>query len=203
MSPAAADSCILLLGPPGSGKSAVLQRVLAALPRRRFAGFFVRALRGGRIPPTPAATMPGQREVAERHLVVLDGRTRRIVPRPLARRIPGSDVEAFDPTAVREDALPALRGARGGTDLVVLDEVDRIAAAAPELRDAVEAAFAGETPLLLTARALTPPWLAELAEREGATVVRVHRANRAGLEHRVARRIRAASGEASPAGERS
>lgn len=180
---------ILLVGTAGSGKTSVLQRTISLLPKVRFGGFFVRALRGGPQPPTRAATAPGQREPAARHLVLVRGRVRELADRPVARHLEGTRITVVDPTSLSEDGLPCLEEALRGSDVVVVDELDRLAGASAELEGPVRAAFDGPRPVLASARSTERPWIAELAERPDTLVVEVKRSNRAGLEAELADRL--------------
>jgi nucleoside-triphosphatase THEP1 len=183
---------ILLVGAAGSGKTSVLQRTISLLPKVRFGGFFVRALQGGPQPPTRAATAPGQREPAARHLVLVRGRQRELADRPVARHLEGTRVTVVDPTSLSEDGLPCLEEAMRDSDVVVLDELDRLAAASAELEGPVRAAFECSRPVLASARVADEPWLEELAERADTLVIEVLRANRTGLEQELADRLMAA-----------
>lgn len=188
---------ILLVGAAGTGKTSVLQRTISLLPKVRFGGFFVRALQGGPQPPTRAATAPGQTEPAARHLVLVRGRTRELADRPVARHLEGARVTVVDPTSLSEDGLPCLEEAMADSDVVLLDELDRLAAASDELEAPVRSAFEGPLPVLASARSTEETWLEELAERPDTLVVEVHRGNRTGLEAELANRLMAALGPRS------
>lgn len=183
---------ILLIGASGAGKTTVLQRTLSLLPRVRFGGFFVRSLQGGPQPPTRTATAPGQTEPAARHLVLVRGRTRELADRPVARHLEGARVTVVDPTSLSEDGLPCLEEALRDSQVVVLDELDRLAAASTDLEPPVRAAFEGPRPVLATARSTEEPWIDELARRPDTLVIEVREGNRAGLEAELADHLMAA-----------
>ena len=185
---------ILLVGTAGSGKTSVLQRTISLLPKVRFGGFFVRTLRGGPHPPSRSATAPGQTEPAARHLVLVRGRHRELADRPVARHLERAKVTVVDPTSLSQVGLPCLEEAMRESDVVVLDELDRLAAASDELEGPVRAAFEGPRPVLAAARATEAPWLAELAERKDTLVLEVAQANRTGLEAELADRLMEALG---------
>lgn len=185
---------ILLLGAPGSGKTTVLQKTMALLPRLRFGGFFVRTLEGGRTPARRAATPPGHEQRPERHLVLVRGKSRRLSERPLARAIERTTLTVFDPTSFVEQALPCLEEARQEADVVVLDELEDLEDAHAEAFAQVHALFEDGPLVVAAARSRDRPWIEALASRADTLLIEVRATNRAVVDRDLAARLTHALG---------
>lgn len=162
---------LLLIGPDGTGKTSVLQKVLARLTRVRFGGYFARAPERGR---------------RDRQIVVVRGRDRTLAERPLARESPTARLTVFDPSALLEDAVPAILEAIAAAEVVVVDGIGEVETRQAGFVDAVRRAFGGRAPVLATAPGLETPLARELAGRADVRVIRVDTQNRCVLDAEVA-----------------
>lgn len=178
---------ILLLGDAGAGKTTVLQKTMALLSRRRFGGFFVRTLPGGPLPTRRTSPPRGLRERAERHLVVVAGKQRHLSSRPLRSQV--GDGARVDPTSLLEEGLQALERALEEAEVVVVDDLQDVAALEPRMREPVDRAFTAAPVVLATARHREDAWVAELAAREDTLVLEIAAENRSVLERALADRL--------------
>jgi len=165
---------LLLTGRPGSGKTTVVERVVARLPSGAASGFFTRELRDG-----------GVRRGFAIH--TLDGRSA-----VLARAGSGKgprvgryqvEVEELDMLAV-----PAL-APHAGVRLVVVDEIGRMECLSRRFCDAVRAALDGPLPVLGTVALRGGGFIAEVRRRRDVSILEVTPGNRDRLPAEIAARL--------------
>jgi nucleoside-triphosphatase len=156
---------LLVTGRPGSGKTTVIERVVAALPRGVATGFFTREIRSR-----------GARRGFAIH--TLDGET------AVLAEIGGSGPRVgryrVRPEALDEVALPAL-AARAGIRLVVVDEIGKMEVLSSRFCDAVRAALDGRVSVLAAIARSGGGFIAEVGSRDDVTIVEVTAANRDAL----------------------
>ena len=167
---------ILVTGPPGSGKTTLVLRVLELLRGRHFTGFYTEELRG-------RAGRSGFQ------LVTLDGRTARLatvggVPGP---RVGRYTVHLPALEAVCEDVLEP----RPGIDLVVIDEVGKMECLSPAFVRSARRVLYGPVPVLGTVAVAGGGFIAEAKRLAGVEVIPLSRENRERLPGEVAARLAA------------
>jgi nucleoside-triphosphatase THEP1 len=178
---------ILLVGEPGSGKTTVLQKTMALLPRRKFGGFFIRNLEGGRQPTRKAATLPGYRERRERHLVLIRGKTRQLAERPLERHIAAArETWVLDPTSLLEEGLRSVVQAQEEAEVVVLDALEEAVFLERAFQERIQEVFACPAVVLAATREISSEWIQNLAQLPETVVLEVRQENRATLQQRLA-----------------
>ena len=166
-----APAHLLITGPPGIGKTTVLERVVACLPPAAATGFLTRELRA--------------RGVRQGFVIeTLDGRSALLAsvrldagPRVGRYRI---CVAALDAVAV-----PAL-AARPGVRLVVVDEIGKMESLSPRFAAAVRAALDSPVPVLGTIARSGGALIAEVRRRPDVMLVDVTPENRDGLPAKIA-----------------
>lgn len=126
---------LLVVGDPGAGRTTVLQKLVATLPRVSFGGFVTREV--------------GPRGHQQR-LLILEGRQQRLVERPLRRSPEGSGVSIFDPTCLVQHGLPALEHASRTCHVVLVDELGPDEAAVPLVGPRLQGLFDAATPVVAT-----------------------------------------------------
>ncbi len=160
---------ILLTGPPGCGKTTVVQRVAARLAGQA-AGFYTREVRE-----------QGVRVGFE--IVTLDGQTVLLshVDFPGPHRVGkyGVDLENL-----HRVGLPALE-ARPGIDLVVVDEVGKMECLSPRFVAAMERLWAQPVALLITVAEKGGGYMAALKEKPDKVLIAMTPKNRDGLPERI------------------
>jgi len=157
---------LLITGPPGIGKTTVLERVVACLPPAAATGFLTRELRA--------------RGVRQGFIIeTLDGRSALLAsvrfdagPRVGRYRV---RIAALDAVAV-----PAL-AARPDARLVVVDEIGKMESLSPRFAAAVRAALDSPVPVLGTIARSGGALIAEVRRRPDVTLVEVTLENRDGL----------------------
>lgn len=153
---------LLLTGPPQSGKTTVVHRVVAGFPGRA-AGFYTREVR-----------VAGRRVGFE--IVTLEGKTAWLshVDFPGPHRVGkyGVDLEAL-----HRVALPALDPGPG-IDLIVVDEVGKMECLSPLFIAAVERLWWAATALLVTVAQKGGGFIARIKSLPGARLFRVNPGNR-------------------------
>jgi nucleoside-triphosphatase len=162
---------LLITGPPGIGKTTVLERVVACLPPAAATGFLTRELR--------------ERGVRQGFLIeTLDGQSALLAsvrfdtgPRVGRYRV---RVAALDAVAV-----PALTP-RPGIRLVVVDEIGKMESLSPRFAAAVRVALDSPVPVLGTIARSGGALIAEVRWRPDVTLVDVTLENRDGLPARIA-----------------
>jgi nucleoside-triphosphatase len=156
---------LLVTGPPGSGKTTVIERVAAALPRGAAAGFFTREIR----------TRGVRRGFA---IHTLDGET--AVLAQVGGGGPRVGRYRVRPEALDEVAVPSL-AAHPGTRLIVVDEVGKMEVLSPKFCDAVRAALDARVSVLATIARSGGGFIAEIRSRDDVAIVEVTSANRDAL----------------------
>ena len=162
---------LLITGPPGIGKTTVLERVVACLPPAAATGFVTRELRA--------------RGVRQGFVIeTLDGRSALLAgvrfdtgPRVGRYRV---RIAALDAVAV-----PAL-AARPGVQLVVVDEIGKMESLSPRFAAAVRAALDSPVPVLGTIGRSGGGLIAEVRRRPDVTLVDVTLENRDALPAKIA-----------------
>src|SRR5438876_9049192 len=162
---------LLITGPPGIGKTTVLERVIACLPPAAATGFLTRELRAR-----------GMRQgfVIE----TLDGRSALLAS---VRFDAGPRVGRYRVRLAALDAVavPAL-AARPGVRLVVVDEIGKMESLSPRFAAAVRAALDSPVPVLGTIARSGGALIAEVRRRPDVTLVDVTPENRDALPAKIA-----------------
>ncbi len=153
---------ILLTGPPGCGKTTVVQKVAAAWPGKA-GGFYTREVRraGVRL-GFEIVTLAGE-AAALSHVDF---------PGPYRVGKYGVDLENF-----HRVALPALE-VIPGVDLIVVDEVGKMECLSARFVAAMENLWAAAAPLLVTVAAQGGGYITALKAKPGKTLITVTPANR-------------------------
>jgi len=162
---------LLITGPPGIGKTTVLERVVACLPPAAATGFLTRELRA--------------RGVRQGFVIeTLDGRSALFAS---VRFDAGPRVGRYRVRLAALDAVavPAL-AARPGVRLVVVDEIGKMESLSPSFAAAVRAALDSPVPVLGTIARSGGALIAEVRRRSDVTLVDVTHENRDGLPAKIA-----------------
>ena len=169
----AATLNLLITGRPGIGKTTVIERLIARLPRGAATGFFTRELRerGARLGfaihtvdgrAATLAWMGGAGPAVGRYRVRLDALDAVAVP----ALVPGS-----------------------GVRLVVVDEIGKMECLSPRFCDAVRDALDGPIPVVGTIARHGGGFMAEVRARSDVTIVELTVENRDRLPHELAARL--------------
>ena len=161
---------LLITGPPGIGKTTVLERVIACLPPAAATGFLTRELRA--------------RGVRQGFVIeTLDGRSALLAS---VHFDTGPRVGRYHVRIAALDAvLPAL-AARPGVQLVVVDEIGKMESLSPRFAAAVRAALDSPVPVLGTIARSGGALIAEVRRRPDVTLVDVTPENRDALPAKIA-----------------
>ena len=162
---------LLITGPPGIGKTTVLERVVASLPPAVATGFLTRELRERGVRHGFAV------ETLDGHTAVLASVRSDTGPRVGRYRV---RVAALDAVAV-----PTL-AARPGVRLIVVDEIGKMESLSNRFADAVRTALDSPVPLLGTIARSGAGLIAEVRRRPDVTLVEVTLENRDGLPAKIA-----------------
>lgn len=154
-----------MTGRPGVGKTTVVLRVLEGF-RGKAGGFITHEIREGR-----ARVGFVVRDLEGREAIM----AHRDFPGPRVGRY-GVSVEAFESVA-----LPALRRALKGADLVVIDEVGKMELFSEAFKELVLKAFEGGKPVLGTISLARDPFLERVKGMPGVRLLEVTPANRDSL----------------------
>jgi nucleoside-triphosphatase len=163
---------LLIEGRPGVGKSTVADRLIAMLSEAGVpvSGFVTREVREGRRRTGfRIETVSGEEGILA-HVGHRGG--------PRVGRY-GVDVEAFE-----RIALPTLEDIPAG-NVLVIDELGKMELASERFRDAVEALFAADAPIVATVHMQRHPFTDALKRRDDVEVLRVTRTNRDSLPERI------------------
>lgn len=169
--PSEAPANLLITGPPGIGKTTVLERVVACLPPASASGFLTRELRAG--------------SMREGFVIeTLDGRT---APFASVRFDAGPRVGRYRVrvAALEAVAVPAL-APRAGVRLIVVDEIGKMESLSAAFAEAVRAALDSPVPVLGTIARSGGALIAEVRRRPDVTLVEVTLGNRDGLPAKIA-----------------
>jgi nucleoside-triphosphatase len=166
---------VLLTGPPGSGKTTAVRRVVDLLSGLRMAGFYTEEIRG-------RSGRTGFR------VVTLDGRTA-----PLATlqdrggpRVGRYSVHLDEFEAV---ALSQLDSSQG-VDLIVVDEIGKMECHSPAFVALARRVLTAPMPFLGTVALSGSGFVAEAKSVSGVTVIAISRENRDRLPAEIADRFR-------------
>ncbi len=172
---------ILLTGPPGSGKTTVVRKVVELLAGVPMAGFYTEEIR-------VRTGRTGFR------VVTLDGRIARLatVGNSGGPRVGRYTVHVAELESV---AVPQLEPSpRLG--LLVVDEIGKMECLSPAFVEATRRALAAPVPLLGTVALAGRGFIAEAKRSPGVAVIAVSAENRDSLPAEVAARLRGASADA-------
>jgi nucleoside-triphosphatase len=169
---------ILLTGPPGSGKTTVVRKVVELLSGVRMAGFYTEEIRTD-------VSRTGFR------VITLDGRSARLAsvgshggPRVGRYTV---HVTEFEAVALAElEPLP-------DTELLVLDEIGKMECFSPAFVRAARRALAAPVAFLGTVALVGGGFIADAKRSPGVTVIAVSAENREGLSGQVAAWLRGKS----------
>lgn len=162
---------LLLTGPPGCGKTTLIERVVAALPRGAAGGFVTHELRrDGRRVGFEVRTLDGRSAV----LAHVELRSSQRVGRY------GVDVSSFERTGVR-----ALQDALAAGQVIVIDEIGSMELFSARFRRSVIEALDAPNPVIATIRLRPEPFCDALKRRPDVELWHVTLANRDVLPDQV------------------
>jgi len=172
---------LLLTGAPGSGKTTVILEALALLkvPRRGFTTEEIRDSGGERL---------GFR------IRTLDGKSGLLAHTSEIKSGPRVGRYRVDLGAVERLCVPAVRGAGGRDELVVIDEIGKMECLSDLFCEAVREALSSRSLVLGTVAVKGSPFIKETRAREDGERVEVTRASRGALAEELARRLGRAAG---------
>jgi nucleoside-triphosphatase len=173
---------ILLTGPPGCGKSTVVQKVVLHFPGQA-AGFYTREVKEG-----------GVRAGFE--IVTLDGETALLshVELPGPFRVGKYGVSLG---GLHRVALPAI-APQLGIDLIVVDEVGKMECFSEQFMAALERLWAAPVDLLITVAAKGGGYIQALKAKPDKILLPVTRANRDRLPQDILRLLAGSESQISP-----
>ena len=163
---------LFLTGPPGCGKTTVLERVAEQLGELRLAGFVTRELReqGQRV-GFEAIGLGGRR------VILAHVRYRSLVS--VGRY--GVEPDQLVPTIEEELNRPL-----GTADAYLIDEIGKMECHCPQFTDAVSRLLAGSVPVVATIAFRGGGFIAEVKERHDVQIVEVTRVNRQAVPGQIA-----------------
>ena len=169
---------ILLVGPPGVGKTTVVMRLAAQLQGRAVGGFYTQEIRqaGGRL-GFQAATFAGETVV----MAHVDFRGRHRVGRY------GVDVASFEQLVLPELACEH--------EIMVIDEIGKMECFSSRFVEAVESLLDGPKPVVATVAIHGGRFIAQVKARPDAEVWQVTRQDRDELPQRLARHLASMRGD--------
>ena len=163
---------ILLVGPPGVGKTTVAMRLAAQLKARAVAGFYTQEIRqAGQRLGFQAATFAGEAVV----MAHVDFRGGHRVGRY------GVDVASFE-----QLVLPELAREH---EIMLIDEIGKMECFSSRFTDAVECLLDGLTPVVATVAIRGGGFIAQVKARPDSEIWQVTRQDRDELPQRLARRL--------------
>jgi nucleoside-triphosphatase len=172
---------ILVTGPPGSGKTTLVLRVLDLLHGRRLAGLYTEELRAG-------TGRTGFR------VITLDGRTAHLAT---AGGRGGPRVGRYSVHVAALEAVCDALEPRPGTDVLVVDEIGKMECLSPEFVRVARGALSGAVPVLGTVALAGGGLISEAKRLPGVELITLSREDRDRLPAEIAARL-VAGGEHRP-----
>ena len=174
---------LLLTGPPGCGKTTVLERAAEQLGVLRLAGFVTRELReqGQRV-GFEAIGLGGRRVI----LAHVRFRSRVSVGRY------GVEPDRLIPLIDEE-----LVGPPGTVDAYLIDEIGKMECHCPQFIDAVSRLLEGQVPVVATIALRGGGFIAEVKDRRDVQIVEVTQANRQALPGQIAAWVKQIANQAN------
>ncbi len=165
---------IFVTGPPGCGKTTLVERVIRRLPKKSAQGFLTREIRKqGRRVGFALESLDGRSEVLAH--VGISSRSR------VGRY--GVDLAVLERIAV-----PAMKPSSPET-VVVIDEIGKMECLSPLFRRALLEVLASPNPLLATIAVKGPPFIEELKKRRDIILVHLNSENRDETCQKIATRL--------------
>ena len=174
---------LLLTGPPGCGKTTVLERVAEQLGELRLAGFVTRELRehGQRV-GFEAIGLGGRR------IILAHVRFRSVVS--VGRY--GVEPNRLIPL-INEEMVRPLET----VDTYLIDEIGKMECHCPQFIDAVSRLLEGQVPVVATIALRGGDFIAEVKDRRDVQIVEVTRANRQALPGQIAAWVKQIANQAN------
>jgi nucleoside-triphosphatase len=174
---------LLLTGPPGCGKTTVLERVAEQLGELRLAGIVTRELRDqGQRVGFEAIGLGGHR------VMLAHVRFRSLVS--VGRY--GVEPDRLVPLIIEEMVRPP-----GTVDTYLIDEIGKMECHCPQFTEAIRRLLLGSVPVVATIALRGGGFIAEVKERRDVQIVEVTRGNRQALPGRIAAWVKQIANQAN------